>query len=339
MAMGRVAFGSSVMALGAGLAVNGIITGKGPTDRRAQKALRANRWKPYSVKIGDKYYQYNRYEPFGSLLGISADYAEIAGAWNRDEEDLTSLALQAGVTAAHFFTPEFITQNLFEGSVPFSSAMSDVNRAFFDPVARSKRPDKNSAFSMWDRITREVKSVIPGLSKDLPPMRNVFGEAITYYSLADTPENIDPFQEVKGDAISKFIQTFNETADDIFEDDEEYEMFKIDMPSDRIVHQGAVYKLNPQQYDRYVQLSAGLDSGMIPLREALNQEIEAGFPSLGSYPRSMKAMTFALKEIIQEYRKSAKSQLFEEDVELQDSFYENKEKFQEKLETDLDLEI
>lgn len=359
VALGRVAFGSSVMTLGAGLAVNGIITGKGPADRRAKKALQATGWRPYSVKINNKYYPYDRFEPFGSLLGISADYAEIAGAWNREEEELTALALQSAVTTAHFFTPEFVTRNLFDfadvlrgdeyktqqfiagltrATVPFSSTLSDVTK-ITDPVMRSKRPDKNSAFSMWDRMVREVKSVTPGLSDDLPPRRNVFGEAVMYYSLSQTSEDIDPFQEAgKNDAISKFIRTLNETADDIFTDDEEYEMFKIDMPSQRIQYKGSVYNLTPEQYDRYVQLSAGLESG-IPLREALNEEIESGFPSLGSEAKSMKGMIMALREIISDYRKAAKRQLFEEDVELEDAVLENRERYQDKLETEVDLDL
>jgi hypothetical protein len=42
----------------------GMITGKPPESRAERDALYATGWKPYSIKIGGTYYQWNRIEPF-----------------------------------------------------------------------------------------------------------------------------------------------------------------------------------------------------------------------------------------------------------------------------------
>lgn len=48
-----------MMALVTQMVAQGHITG-GPADEDAKALMRANGWQPYSVKIGDKYYSYQR---------------------------------------------------------------------------------------------------------------------------------------------------------------------------------------------------------------------------------------------------------------------------------------
>lgn len=44
-------------------------------------------WRPYSVKFGDTYYSYERFDPLGSLVGLIADYAEIAADLSDEDRD------------------------------------------------------------------------------------------------------------------------------------------------------------------------------------------------------------------------------------------------------------
>jgi hypothetical protein len=47
----------------------------------------------YSVKVGDKYYSFNRLDPMGMFLGLSADFQKIAG--HVGEEQSSKLATAA----------------------------------------------------------------------------------------------------------------------------------------------------------------------------------------------------------------------------------------------------
>ena len=49
----------------------------GPKDERQKKILRETGWRPYSIKIGDTYYELQRVRPYSYLLGIVADMSEM----------------------------------------------------------------------------------------------------------------------------------------------------------------------------------------------------------------------------------------------------------------------
>jgi hypothetical protein len=72
----RPLVGSAISAAVAYYVADGLITGSGPKDQNKRNALRATGWQPYSLKIGNKYYAYDRLEPVGSIVGMTADVAE-----------------------------------------------------------------------------------------------------------------------------------------------------------------------------------------------------------------------------------------------------------------------
>ena len=45
----------------------GLITGRGPEDTKERAVLRETGWQEYSIKVGDQYISYQRFEPFGIL--------------------------------------------------------------------------------------------------------------------------------------------------------------------------------------------------------------------------------------------------------------------------------
>jgi hypothetical protein len=89
-AHGRVMVGGLMWSAGIMAAMNGNITGGGPKNKVQREALMATGWRPYSIKIGDKYVSYGRIDPFAMFLGISADWAEIAQ--HAEEKDLLNIA-------------------------------------------------------------------------------------------------------------------------------------------------------------------------------------------------------------------------------------------------------
>ena len=70
LALGKLIAGSMAMAVSADLVMSGSITGAGPTNPKMRNIMRATGWQPYSIKVGDKYYAYNRLDPVGALLGL-----------------------------------------------------------------------------------------------------------------------------------------------------------------------------------------------------------------------------------------------------------------------------
>ena len=184
----KMALASMVGVSTVAMAAQGKITGSGPTDPTARARLRETKWQPYSFVIDQadgtkRYLAYNRVEPLGIILGLSADAADILGSLGQEEAD----SIGARISAA-------ITQNLtdktfFKGITDAIEAVNDPDR-FMDAYARNMLgtivptglaqvsrtidPVLRDTQSYMDRI----KSRIPGFSQDLPARLNLWGEPI-----------------------------------------------------------------------------------------------------------------------------------------------------------------
>jgi hypothetical protein len=94
-----------------------IVTGGGPVDdglRRNKTELTG--WQPYSIKVGDTYYAYDRLTPLGAMLGAIADYTELrSGMEDWQAEELTQsiiLTVQRNLTSKVFLES---VADLFDG--------------------------------------------------------------------------------------------------------------------------------------------------------------------------------------------------------------------------------
>jgi len=184
----KIALASMVGGSTVAMAAEGKITGSGPTDPTARARLRETGWQPYSFVIEQedgtkRYLAFNRVEPLGIILGLSADFSDIIGSLTEEDGD----TLAARISAA-------ITQNLtdktfFKGITDAIEAVNDPDR-FMDvwarnmagtvvptalaQVARTVDPVLRDTQSRMDRI----KSRVPGYSEDLPARRNLWGQPI-----------------------------------------------------------------------------------------------------------------------------------------------------------------
>lgn len=227
IARARVIVGSTAMASIAMLANDGLVTGRGPSDYREKSILRETGWQPYSIRIGDSYYAYNRFEPVGILFGLAADWSDIYKYVNKEitEENELELGELATMLAASF-TENITNKTFLTGISDFINVMFNPDRygeasiqrflASFVPTA-SYYVRKNS-----DPLIRDSQSVmdafynrIPGLSTELPARRNVFGEERKFQEGA-APEflgNIGKtFSPVAKSTITNDI-VFNELVD------------------------------------------------------------------------------------------------------------------------------
>jgi hypothetical protein len=194
LARTRMALGTMALMVSMDMAMNGHITGSGPplkdTSERQNWMRQGN--KPYSAKIGDRYFAFNRLDPMGYHMGIAADLSEYL--LNAQGGDETAAEFQEMFAAAAFSIAENITSKSYmQGLAGFIEAIEDSDRygaAWLDRFAGSFVPTGVKEVATFLDPTKRavhdmissVKSRTPGLSDDLPAKRDLWGRAIGYES-------------------------------------------------------------------------------------------------------------------------------------------------------------
>lgn len=193
MAMSRIGMGTTVMSIGSDMALNGQLSGSGPNDPKIRAALKRTGWQPYSIKVGDTWYSYARLEPMATVLGMSADIAEILSNYEaydvQQQEEADNLVTAAAIAASN----QVIGKTFLRGFADLNEAMSDPKRfgeQYFQKTAgsivpagvaaveRAVDPASKQVFNMADAM----KARIPGFSDKVPPRRNIWGDEINYFT-------------------------------------------------------------------------------------------------------------------------------------------------------------
>lgn len=182
-AIARMLWGSSVM-VAAGMAASaGYVTGAGPDDKKEKAALMATGWRPYSIKVGDTYHEYNRLDPFSQWLGLAADMAT-TDYQHKDAGDIAATVLGSVVNNT-------INKTYMQGLSNFVEFLQDPKRngpwylrQMAGTLAQPVTLASNIA-SENDPYARETSSVldaikyrVPGLRQDLSPKLDQFGEPV-----------------------------------------------------------------------------------------------------------------------------------------------------------------
>src|SRR3546814_9104347 len=92
-ALVRLTMVSGLSALAVSAALEGKGSGTGPSDPLEQAALRDTGWQPYSIRIGDQWYSYQRFEPISLLAGVASDFADHGNYMTPEESDRFALSL------------------------------------------------------------------------------------------------------------------------------------------------------------------------------------------------------------------------------------------------------
>lgn len=184
LAAAKAMVGTGMMALVAQLASQGFITGGGPKDESAKQLLRADGWQPYSLRVGDRYYSYQRLDPFASTIGIAADLVDLQDYLGEEEQD--EIATMLGIATVKNLS----SKTWLSGLTDMIEAIEDPDRnwetftarlagsaavpAIVAQAARTTDPVLREARSPLDRI----RSRVPGMSQGLEPRRDVWGQPI-----------------------------------------------------------------------------------------------------------------------------------------------------------------
>ncbi len=248
LALSRMSLGSLIMMSTVPFAMDGTITGPGPRGKAQRDAKRRQGWQPNSLKVGDKYYSYNRLDPLGMFLGLTAEVVEVMKYADDDDRHEIAAALTIAVTKNLtsktylrglsdtmnvISDPDRYAERYFQrmgaSFIPFTSLTAQVERTI-DPTLRAT----------YDLID-EIKARTPGLSDSLKPRRNLYGEPIVLEGGLGW-DFVSP--------IYSSTRKYDYVDNQIVENE-----VNISMPRRSIGTGNFSIELNAEEYDRYVVLA------------------------------------------------------------------------------------
>lgn len=230
----------------------GYLTGGGPKDTKKRNALRSTGWQPYSLKIGDTYVSYNRYDPLGSIIGTAADLTELALDKNTDEETAKQYAGRVAFTLSRNWLSKTYLQSI-SGMIdalydPVRYGENFVNSyagslipSMVATVARSTDPYYRNV----DTVVEAIQARLPLASEKLLPKRDLWGEPI----------------ERKGGFLLKMLSPSDISTEDPSKVDREMVRLGVSksVPSKKIRN----IELEPAEYDVYCERAGKLARRMV----------------------------------------------------------------------------
>lgn len=309
-ALGRLATGSMLMGWAASMALEGNITGRPPEHPKLKEWWRQNNIRPYSIKIGDTWYEYRRFDPFGLLMGMGADLA----VYGQDSlEELGPDAAwyapyqQIAMNCLMTVTEHLKDKSYFQGIADAVTALNEPERsletwlgrtaASFVPYSSALRFMKDYHTDTFQRETEDIMSQVlnttPFTSDKLPLRYNwLTGEPVSY---------VKPFgSKVGGDKVTEELLRLGESV----LGKPEKEIFKV--------------KLTPEQYSRFCQIHGTLTIRGKTLHDALSEAISSPAYDVERHYRSDAPLgeesprSVVIDHIIQTYRDVAKQAMLQE---------------------------
>ena len=330
----RVAMGTMSMMALSDIALEGGITGAGPADPKIKSAMMRQGWRPYSMKIGDKYYQYSRLDPIGMFMGLAADMTEINqySETERGDELLTAgvLALMNNLASKTYMSgiydaiaalnsndptsdPAKYVLDQAGSLMPYSSLIRGIATTS-DTIVRDHRTSKHDELVTEDfadlpegvgeylaEMTNSIRKQIPGLSEELPERRDLWGRPLdraSGYGMAFDFLSPVPVSKDKANGVDREIVE---------------NQIRVSMPARQI----SGVPLTGEEYSRYIVLAGE------PAKEALDQLVKTpAFKMMSGGPDGMKATIITRK--ISDFRSIAQKQMMMEFPQLRERIINKK---------------
>ena len=317
-AKGRMAAGAMLWTSAMLAASSGLITGFGPRRKAEREVLKQTGWQPYSIKTPVGYVSYQRFDPFATFFGLTADMFEFMreSGHHVDEQPIQDLLMSIGIG---------LSQNVLNKS--YMTGVQQAIEAASDPQGSLEGFAKVRAGSYvpsffgqmvgtldGDPALREARSVldgfikrVPGGARSLDPKRNVLGEVAEKGGWGvGVADYVVPFMrsEKRNDAL------FSEMA----KASHAFSMPSLKLAGKIDLSETANDK-GQSAYDRMMELQATLKVNGKTLRQRLNQLIESKqFQSLSEVPIDGfdTPRANAIKRVISKYRKLAKKRMLSE---------------------------
>lgn len=328
MAQAKLGAGAMISFTGADMAMNGVITGQGPADSKTRTALRRKGWQPYSIKLGDTYYSYARWEPLATILGMSADMSEILTNYEAYDVDAQAEVDKISTAAISAVANQVMGKTFLQGFADLTEVLNDPDRyadnflkryagsivpAGVAAIERASSPEMSYVFNEMDAI----KARIPGLSKEVPTRLNIWGEPIKTF----TPGELTGSETA--DQILSMVNPvyFSKEKDQPVDDFLLRNGFSIGMVSKRQTFEGVDIDLKeyPEAYARLVQLRGKeitpLKYNGLNMKEYFNQLFNGSSPLSISFFNDWKdaeEQQAYIDRVVKDYNDAAKQQLANE---------------------------
>lgn len=181
--------GAGLAASTVSLAYNGQMTGHfyDPQTRAKMQALGIPET---SVKIGDRWVNYGRIEPFATVMGLTADFVQ----YHKDmaAEGKSFIDPKLVEVAPKIFAQNFLNKTFTESLGQMYMAIQDPGRygswyanlaggvvpSFITQVAKAQDPIQRQTKEGLNSVPNVIKSRIPGLRETLAPQVDILGEPV-----------------------------------------------------------------------------------------------------------------------------------------------------------------
>lgn len=308
-ALAQMGTGSAIMMGAVSLSGEGVISGAGPADPNVARVKRLTGWQPYSVRIGDTWYNYSRLDPIGATIGLAADMGEIMGA--ADEADAMQLVAASTTAVAKNVASKTYLAGVMDFFTMLERAQTDPSKdnkavtTYFEKLAASFVPLSSLVASVEREVDptiratqgllERVMSRVPGASTDLPPVLNIFGDEV-FLEGGVGPDIMSPIytSSVKSDPVIDELANIG---------------IGITMPPDVIMG----VKLSSSEYHDYVKL-AGKETKIngASYKSFLNRQMKkASYKRLGPEGRKM-----IVNNVTQGFREKAKAEMLNRNPSL-----------------------
>lgn len=205
--LARQALGSGVAVATLPLVLTGLMTGGGPSSPQMHGARLDAGIPDYSVKIGPNWYRFDRIEPVGTILGSIADTIETMKYAKQEDADQAASSLVFGIGHA------LMSKTYMQGMSDFLEALNDPDNAhnWVDNLAAAASVPGvvnmvRNGLDPWLRyhagLLASIKNRVPGLSSELPPQTDTFGDPIK------RPEAFMPF--LSGTPMAQMLSPISE---------------------------------------------------------------------------------------------------------------------------------
>jgi hypothetical protein len=183
MRVGQVTVGTG-LALGTlGMAMDGLITGGGPSDAKERQVLEMTGWKPYSVKVGNLYVPYRKWMAYlGPLVAGAVDLHEIGHLMTEGKMKEAAKSLSFGfsevVADETWMRGLFGLTQLARGDVSVEKFIRNQTMEFL-PMSVGLGQLSSMADPVWRDVRSEMDALrahVPWMHSSLHPMRDVWGQ-------------------------------------------------------------------------------------------------------------------------------------------------------------------
>lgn len=327
-ARGRLATGYLLTMGTAVAAIQGRVTGAGPSDPEQKALLRATGWQPYSIITTDQdgnktYTSYLRLDPFASVLGLVADAVEMSNRLDAEAgEEAQAVFMSVAASVSNNLTDKTYLRGLAElGELLSGRDDYAIMNVLRNRAASFAAPNflnhANDLLYGEDNVLRDTRLFVDKIRKaysgsaQLTPKRNVLGD-VMYEASAWGPDLVSPFAQTKDlnqtalDELSRLRHGFRHPQPRVNGVDLRKVKVKVDEKQ--------------TAYDRWLELTGSVSPNDQKLKQRLAELIKS--PAYQKLPDAEDVGEFnsprirVLQRVISAYRRAAFTQLLRENPEL-----------------------